>query len=439
MLRSVLKWTFRVVAIVVAAILVLVLAVLAKPLYHRWVAFPKEARAWEALAAQRQEVKVDDGWEEFRGVLHSHSEFSHDSEIPFDDILKAAHKADIDFIFMTDHCVAGKMDFSLQWRGFHEGVLFMPGFELSNGFLVWRLPQDAVVPCAMESEELAKRVEELGGVIFFCHTEEERPWHLSQVSGMEIYNIHTDFLDESYLRLMPDILVNLGKHPEQAMRLIYQEQTDIIANWDRINEVRKYVGIAASDSHQNVGIRGSMTEDGKLKLRETGPKTIGEYELNVITRLLLKAAFGPLEPGKQLFRFELDPYERSLRYVNTHLLAKDLSEDSLFDALLSGRAFVSFDMLADSSGFVFFAQDGERRAVMGEELPLSESVRLHAASPVPCQFRVWSYDKVVWQQEGRELLWSPMESGRYRVECWVEVQGEWVPWLYTNPLTITKG
>ena len=55
--------------------------------------------------------------------------------------------------------------------------------------------------------------------------------------------------------------------------------------------------------------------------------------LNFLTRQLLRMAIGPLEPGRQLFRVDIDPYERSMRFVNTHMLARDLTEASLIEAL----------------------------------------------------------------------------------------------------------
>src|SRR5512146_852017 len=58
-------------------------------LYHRFVRFPREAATWQALRLQRQAVSDNAGWTEYRGILHSHSLYSHDSEVPFEEILHA--------------------------------------------------------------------------------------------------------------------------------------------------------------------------------------------------------------------------------------------------------------------------------------------------------------------------------------------------------------
>jgi hypothetical protein len=59
------------------------------------------------------------------------------------------------------------------------------------------------------------------------------------------------------------------------------------------------------------------------------------------------------QPGDVIFSLFLDRYENSLRHVGTHLLLKDLSEQSMRECLDAGRAFVAFDWIADSTVFDF--------------------------------------------------------------------------------------
>ena len=40
-------------------------------LYNRFVRFPREEAAWQAIRAQRQPVPDPSGWTEFRGILQS--------------------------------------------------------------------------------------------------------------------------------------------------------------------------------------------------------------------------------------------------------------------------------------------------------------------------------------------------------------------------------
>ncbi|MBM3288697.1 MAG: hypothetical protein FJY92_00960, partial [Candidatus Hydrogenedentes bacterium] len=406
--RLVLRWAIQFVVVVVVLGAFTLAFFFRTALYHRFVLFPKQAAAWDQLRAARQDVALDDGWTEFRGVLHSHSELSHDCEVKSPDILRAAKIADINFICMTDHARDGKADYSWGWKGLHDGVLFVRGFELQHGYMPWGLPDDTVLSSDTDPATLAEQIDAKGGLLFYAHSEEERDWELPTLNGMEIYNIHTDVKDEgevaAYLKtIAPELLLSLDTYPDQTFRLLFDRQTAIIAHWDELNAKRKIVGIAASDAHQNSGFRGTYTEDGRLRIRGTGPDKDGGsgMKLNAVTRGLLRLFFGPLEPGRQLFRIEMDKYDRSLRFVNTHVLARELAEPAVIDALRAGRVFIAFDMIADARGFTFLAEAGATKAVMGEEVPVRDGLTLRAASPVPCRFTLIHDGKPVTQKEGR--------------------------------------
>lgn len=436
MIRGIFRWTLRLFLVLLLVANLVLLAVFSGALYNRFVRFPRETRAIEAIRANRMPVNVKVDWKEYRGVCHNHSELSHDSEVPFTDILAVCKQLGIDAILMSDHIIDGKADYGLQWRGIHDGVLFVPGFEMPYGFMPWGLPETAVLDCRQEEEVLAREIEALGGLLAFAHTEQKRTWDLPQLEAMEIYNLHADFMDENIAKMVPDLLVNLHAYRDLTMRLVFDRQTEILRRWDDLNKTRQITGIAANDAHQNVGVRGYYTEEGRLLLRETGTKTIGEYDLNFATRLLLRLFFGRLEAGKQLFRFEIDPYIQSLRYVNTHFFASELTEEAILDALRAGRVFIGFNMLADSKGFLFYAEDDGVKKIMGESMPFTSTVRLRAASPHACRFSVVHHGQMLYQAEGSEMKWAPPGPGKYRLEAELNILGEWVPWVYTNSLTL---
>jgi hypothetical protein len=137
-----------------------------------------------------------------------------------------------------------------------------------------------------------------------------------------------------------------------------------------------------------------------------------------------------------LFHVQLDPYERIARFVNTHVLAQELSEPAILDALRAGRVFVGFDMIADSSSFRWFAAAGTNQTVMGETAPFSKETRLHALSPLRCRFTVLKDGSVVYRQEGRAVEWAPPGPAKYRVEAELKVLDKWVPWVYANPIQL---
>jgi hypothetical protein len=409
-----------------------------RALYHRWVRFPNEAAAWQALRLQRQPVLGDSGWKEYRGVLHSHSELSHDSEVPLDEILRVLKNTGIDFICLSDHCIEGRADFSRQWRGLREGKLFVPGFEMKEGLMPFGVASGVVLSNRTDSSTLARQVVGQGGVLFFAHPEEPRRWDQPELTGMEIYNLHTDFKQRrNELWLMaPDLLLNLRRYPDHVYRLVFSRPVDFLKRWDELNRTRKLTGIAANDCHQNVGFRLICSSNGVIRLEDTSPKTIREFKLNWATRLLVRLVFGALEPNRRLWHVQLDPYERSARFVNTHVLARGLSEPEILEALRAGRVFVGFDMVADSSGFNCWVTDSTGRSVMGESRALLRDSQLHARSPLPCRFTVVKDGSKVHQSEGRSLDWTPLGPGKYRVEAELRVLDEWVPWVYANPIEL---
>ncbi len=271
-LRRVIRWGLRLVVAVAVLLVCLVVGLLAYTgaLRNRYVWLPQVEQDVAALQGQVSAVSLDDGWNEYRCVLHTHSEFSHDSRVPFERILEAGKNVGIDAFFMTDHCVEGHANFSLQWEGLHDGILFVRGFEMSSGFLLWNMPEETNILCMMQPEQIAQMAAEKGGLLFFAHSEEDRMWDLPQYRGMEIYNIHTDLKDENLAMLLPNLLLCYKRFPALSMRILFDRQTAILENWDNLNQARELTGFAANDAHQNNGIRLIYNEEGALSCGKGG-------------------------------------------------------------------------------------------------------------------------------------------------------------------------
>ena len=435
-LRRWLRWLARFAAACALLLIVVVLLWFRSALYHRLWRFPREEAAWQELRAQRVPIPPFPGWTEFKGILHSHSHLSHDSEVPFEEILRVLKATGADFICLSDHCIDGRADFSLQWRGLHDGKLFVPGFEMRDGFMPFGVESSVVLSNRSDSVTLAQAVVAHGGVLFYAHPEEPRDWDRPELTGMEIYNLHSDFKRSKHpLRdLLPDLLLNLGSYPDQLFRETFRRPTEFLARWDELNRTRHITGIAGNDCHQNVGIRAFYTAAGTIRIEDTSPKVLREFTPGWFTRRATRLLCGPLEPNQLLFHVQLDPYERSARFVNTHVLAHELSERAILDALRAGRVFIGFDLMADSSSFQWFATDSVGAAVMGEARPFSNATRLHAESPVPCRFTLVKDGTAVSRREGRLVDWTPSGPGQYRVEAELNVRHEWLPWVYANPI-----
>lgn len=388
-------------------------------------------------------------YRDFRAVIHCHSYLSHDSRGTTEEILAAAKAAGVHAIFMTDHYTPDRRFLREALRGVHDGVLFIPGAELGNGMLVFRIDGIDWPPDASAAEVL-QRLHEKGGVAFLAHPESRHDWSLPPLfAGMEIYNTHADAEDHhsalptelrgpEAIATWLSLLQAFRRYPSEAFAAIFDVPTENLARWDALNRERKLVGIAGNDSHNNVGAVVLGAEGGRLEVFDVLGKKIADLPRSALPSFVL-GGVDPA-PGQKVLELRLDPYEVSFDYVSTHLLAEDLSEQALMAALLHGRCYVAFDWLADPTGFVFegrWSRRGkEQIAWMGDTLRLRDRPLLRVESPLPAQIRLLRDGQEVARETDLSLEFPVREPGVYRAEVWVTVAGEARPWIWANPIRV---
>jgi hypothetical protein len=211
--RGCLRWAFRFVAAAGVVLALTVVVVFRTALYQRFYLFPRQARALAELRVARIAPPLADSWNDYCGVLHAHSELSHDSAVTQAEAIRAAKVADVDFFCMTEHYADGKADTARGWSGLADGVVFLRGYELNHGLMPWGVPPGTVFGAGDEPRAVARRCHEVGAVLFFSHCEKPRLWDLPELDGMEIYNLHADFQDENLRTLIPTILLCLHAYP----------------------------------------------------------------------------------------------------------------------------------------------------------------------------------------------------------------------------------
>jgi acetyl esterase/lipase len=131
----------------------------------------------------------------------------------------------------------------------------------------------------------------------------------------------------------------------------------------------------------------------------------------------------------------------ALRTATTHILARDLSEPEIRDALKAGRAYVSHDWLCDPRGFGFVAQNYLGVFDMGDDAPLfpaAGDTNLLARTPVPAKFRLLRNGTRVTESQGTEFVYAAKQEGAYRLEVALDVDGEERPWIYSNAVFIRR-
>ncbi len=265
---------------------------------------------------------------DFRGIIHCHSKYSHDSKGTYEEILAAARAAKVDFICITDHPPKGDRGLSLRegWTGLHDGVLFIQGHELAGVNLLGiglREPVEGDTP-----DGKIRHVHAQGGVAIVSHPEEVKDWEpYLGADGMEVYNVHAALKGkQKEPGFIPAALKRLREAPDRVFDLLRDLDPAVIAKWDEINRTRPFTGIAGNDSHQNVNFMG----------------------------------------------VQLDPYERAFRFVSTHVLAEELTEAAVLRALREGRAYVRFDSACPDGVRAVFSKDADGASVDFESPALPE-------------------------------------------------------------------
>lgn len=318
---------------------------------------------------------------DYRGIIHCHSKFSHDSQGTYEEILAAAKAAKVDFVCMTDHPPSGDKGKPLRegWTGIHDGVLFIQGAEYSDQILGLGLKEP--LDSGLDRRGKIRAIHEQGGVAIACHPEEIDDWDaFAEADGMEIYNVHA-----TLKRLAKDktFMIRVAKavkeDPEHSFQLLQELDPAILKKWDEINRKRRFTGIAGNDAHQNVS----------------------------------------------LFGLQLDPYPRAFKFVTTHVMAEELTETAILDGLRQGRSFVVFEIggrLPAGTGYLRLEKGGEVKV----DLPDAHAVL---------------YKDGEWYSDGRlgmanmKQPFIPRDAGVYRFVSQLDI-ADGLPWVVTNPIRV---
>lgn len=322
-------------------------------------------------------------YQDFRAVMHVHAEDAEHTKGTRAQLLAGAKQAGVQVVLSTDH----RGPKPEAWRGLHEGVLFIAGSEVGDGALFFPDYGPGGKPLAE------------GGLRFLSHIEERYDAATDGMIGMEIVNRHTDaILDKGlYLYLLAAMnrpekwrqtVTDFKDFPDEFFAAGLDYRAEILAKWDRETRQQPFCGIGANDAHQN-----------------------------------------------QIFQDVIfDPYEVSFRNLSTHILALELSEPAIRQALREGHVYVAHDWLCDPTGFAFAAVNNLGVFPMGDPAPFLGTTRLMAITPLPAKLKLIHHGAVLQETSGTNLTFEAQEAGPYRLEAWLNVDGEDRPWIYSNPV-----
>lgn len=364
--------------------------------------------------------RATDGRIHARGVVHVHTRRS-DGSGSIDDVARAAARAGLDFVVVTDHGDATRVPDA---PAYHAGVLMIDAVEIStNGGHVLALGLFDAAPFRLGGSpaDVVEDVHRLGGRAFAAHPDSPRPslawqtWDVP-VDGFEWLNGDSEWRDESALGLLdalfhywlrgPEAIANLLDRPERALE-----------RWDaQLREGRMMVALAGADAHARLPFSDDAGEDDN--------------------------ADGGLR---------VPSYEAVFRAISTHvLLEQRLGDDPradaarVIDALGRGRTYSVIDGLARGGALEFEAETASGVARMGDEVPPGSlvSLRARARAPVGAEIVLLRNGQVVASNSGVSLnaavaalpaTGAPVNA--YRIEVRLDGRRDRPPWIVSNPIS----
>ena len=365
----------------------------------------------QVVNSSRQPAQVNKNYSEFKGVMHVHSFLGGHSRGSFTEIISAARANQLDFVVMTEHPEADVDTAAMTLKGMHGGVLFINGNEVSTstGDRLLIVPGDSTARDAgkLVTAEVVTKAKASGALSFVAYPEEFKSWETGEVDGVEVFNVYSNARQINPLFAVFDVLWSQRAYPALLFATFYAKPTENLKKWDWELARRRLTATAGNDAHANIG----------LSVKDSS--------------------------GKTLIGLQLDPYETSFRLVRLHVLvARDqpLSDVTLMQAIKKGHCFIGFDLMGDTSGFSFTAENTAGTYLQGDEVKLQPNTRIRIDLPVSARVVVVRNGEVWLDENGVTSKTFPVtEAGVYRVEAYLPQLGKPVgeqPWIISNPIFV---
>lgn len=317
---------------------------------------------------------------DYRGVIHLHSELSHDSDGKFEDIVEAAKNNGIDFIVMTDHWSPELYEKSK--RGIFGKTLFIAGAEISKNegvtLIALPLPKNFV-----PENDWKKNIELLrknGSLALASHIEFSEINQLARVDGIEMTNLHSILVDRSYSGLLWTWLQALWYKNWDLDYLINEVKN--LPRWHYLNQSVKVSAFAGNDTHDNYRL-----------FYKLGPK--------------------------------LGSYDNTLKLITTHVWSNELSEQSVIEALKNGQSYFAFEVFGNTKEFRFYATNNAEKTTITVQAPPHKN-------PKKTQIKILKDGRIVKNGAGILLNLKNPKPGNYYAEIWKDGK----PWIFSNPIQI---
>jgi len=353
----------------------------------------------------------DIGYKEYKGVIHVHSFLGGHSTGTFDELISSARGNELDYVIMTEHVSEYYDTSAMTLRGKNENILFVGGNETSvgdgNRFLVMsgfpnlsktnKLKTPEFLTDAHAQEKLA--------FVTYPHKFKARD---AEIDGIEVFSLHTNAKLMNPVTFIFDAIWSYRSYPELTLARYFERPTKNLEKFDELTKTKKLTLFAGSDAHSNLGLH------------------IGD------------------DSNNKYINFKFDRYETIFKLVRTHILLPNdqtLNQENLLAALKNGNAFIGLDILGDTTGFSFTAENADEIKILGEEILLEDGkINLKAKAPQAARFNILKNGAIVYESGiTNEVSFEPKEKGAYRIEVYLDSLGspfDKMPWIISNPIYV---
>ena len=243
------------------------------------------------------------------GVMHIHHEPSHDSAARFEDVLRAAGEAELDFIVLTDHAdVSAPAALpAVEHAGVRRApngrpvlVLIGAEFATDDGHLLGLAIEHSVPALGRPARDVIAEIHAQGGFAVVPHPYSHGGWRDwgADFDGLEVQNSASDFT-RLYGPLLPLRLIRFAFDRPGELAELWRRPSRELAKWDELlAEGRRVPGFAGADAHQNVSLLGWQLDPYAQMFR--GPRMVCP-----VSRLEREALWSALRSGACAIRWAL--------------------------------------------------------------------------------------------------------------------------------------
>lgn len=363
------------------------------------------------LAKQSSEIKKDPNFNEYKGVIHAHTSLGGHSTGSFEELIAGANANDLDFVVMTEHTTEAYDTSALTLNGIYGKTLFVGGQEANTSsgdrFLLVPGSGESFSDAKLETVPFLEKHHAQKRIALITYPEKFNTWS-SDFDGVEVFSLHTNAKKASWFYGFFDLIWSFSAYPDLTIADYFQRPDAELRKFDEITTQKKSVLFAGSDAHSNIGFH-----------------ALGD------------------DAGNKLINLKIDPYWVIFKLVRQHILLekdKPLTREALLEALKSGHSFIGFDVLSDTSGFSFTAENGAENKIMGDEIALASGVKLKASAPQTARFVFFrNGEKISESGNTREAFFETKERGTYRIEVYLDSLGrnfDKTPWIIPNPIYV---